>query len=90
MAFIEPMHRNKPNITYGTVGAIWPSLSPCTVINPILLTYLWYCWCHMGFIEPMHRNKPNITYLWYCRCHMAFIEPMHRNKPNITYLLMVL
>ena len=21
-------------------GAIWPSLSPCTVINPILLTYL--------------------------------------------------
>ena len=22
------------------LGAIWPSLSPCTVINPILLTYL--------------------------------------------------
>ena len=22
------------------IGAIWPSLSPCTVINPILLTYL--------------------------------------------------
>ena len=27
-------------------GAIWPSLSPCTVINPILLTYLypWEMW----------------------------------------------
>ena len=22
------------------LGAIWPSLSPCTVINPILLTYV--------------------------------------------------
>ena len=22
------------------IGAIWPSLSPCTLINPILLTYL--------------------------------------------------
>ena len=24
-----------------TIGAIWPSLSPCTVINPILLTYFY-------------------------------------------------
>ena len=25
------------------LGAIWPSLSPCTVINPILLTYFRIC-----------------------------------------------
>ena len=30
------------NLTHCGLGAIWPSLSPCTVINPILLTYsLW-------------------------------------------------
>ena len=38
-------------------GAIWPSLSPCTVINPILLTYLlvptgheqpWFGLCKIG------------------------------------------
>ena len=34
------------------LGAIWPSLSPCTVINPILLTYLlsgnihYWVWFH--------------------------------------------
>ena len=27
-------------VTLKTKGAIWPSLNPCTVINPILLTYL--------------------------------------------------
>ena len=29
-----------PLSLYQSRGAIWPSLSPCTVINPILLTYL--------------------------------------------------
>ena len=28
-------------------GAIWPSLSPCTVINPILLTYLLVRKCNL-------------------------------------------
>ena len=33
-------------VSYNSIsvlGAIWPSLSPCTVINPILLTYLLRC-----------------------------------------------
>ena len=32
----------------GWKGAIWPSLSPCTVINPILFTYLgWNSWAQL-------------------------------------------
>ena len=33
-------HSTRNVILKRILGAIWPSLSPCTVINPILLTYL--------------------------------------------------
>ena len=40
-------------ISVSVLGAIWPSLSPCTVINPILPTYLlardgeiWHIYCN--------------------------------------------
>ena len=36
ITFDYHIHQNLLSI----LGAIWPSLSPCTVINPILLTYL--------------------------------------------------
>ena len=31
-------------------GAIWPSLNPCTVINPILLTY-----CGLVVLDGIHK-----------------------------------
>ena len=38
-------------------GAIWPSLSPCTVINPILLTYL-HLQCAHNFT---HRGRDKMA-----------------------------
>ena len=74
------------------VGAIWPSLSPCTVINPILLTCLfgtlYRCACLCGTLYDVLVCLGHYMDVLVClgRCDMAFIEPMHCNKPNITYL----
>ena len=36
-------------------GVIWPLLCPCTVINPILLTYVpWWSFCNLLMIFIMH------------------------------------
>ena len=44
------------------LGAIWPSLSPCTVINPILLTYLANMVC---ICVPITRTKFENKYFSY-------------------------
>ena len=56
MAFIEPMHRNKPNVTY--LGFHY---NVCLVFRQLKFNIC--IRCNMAFVEPMHRNKPNITYL---------------------------
>ena len=56
MAFIEPMHRNNPNITY-----LLTHFNVCLVLCQLKFNIC--VRCDMAFIEPMHRNKPNITYL---------------------------
>ena len=45
-------------------GAIWPSLSPCTVINPILLTYLLGA-CHQASSNYLSQCWPRLPDL----CH---------------------
>ena len=56
MAFIEPMHRNKPNITY-----LRTHYNVCLVFRQLKFNI--YVKCDTAFIEPMYRNKHNITYL---------------------------
>ena len=60
MAFIEPMHRNKPNITY-LLTYLGFHYNVCLVFCQLKFNIC--VRCDMAFIEPMHRNKPNITYL---------------------------
>ena len=48
------------------LGAIWPSLSPCTVINPILLTYLLSIGCMW-----IHSN--NFQNIWFLSKEDAFV-----------------
>ena len=45
-------------------GAIWPSLSPCTVINPILLTYLLPLILFWDVIHSFHW-KPSFWWSWW-------------------------
>ena len=45
------------------IGAVWPSLSPCTVINPILLTYLLM---HICVTQPQ----------WVKRLYVKFPSPV--------------
>ena len=56
------------------LGAIWPSLSPCTVINPILLTYLsklgWKL-IHFSKMDPC--RVPDKFHGPSCRCFVATI-----------------
>ena len=51
-------------------GAIWPSLSPCTVINPILLTYLLVIIICALYL-PIFFRVASLALGWSCKCPSA-------------------
>ena len=54
-------------------GAIWPALSPCTVINPILLTYI--SWSDNGSVSCISaRTLPMITNDWVDHQEPIYLE----------------
>ena len=57
----------------GLEGTIWPSLSPCTVINPILLTYL-LTWGYTCIVKLIYRDH---SWKW---------SSMHRRGPCLSRL----
>ena len=67
-------------------GAIWPSLSPCTVINPILLTYFWGI--KFWFMFYFNHCNDN-TVLWYIRPRYYSTQLSHAcltHHPQVTHI----
>ena len=68
MAFIEPMHHDKPDIFFSALQFF--NINYDNQSYDLIAIYVWNfpCWnpklcvrCYMAFIEPMHYNKSNMT-----------------------------
>ena len=78
MAFIEPMHHNKPNITYLLTTYCTDLLQQCDIL---CLSETWLRPCELSSIEKCLQGGVNGNIDVFAKSGMVDIEPDYSGRP---------